>query len=228
VQQRDSASASIWHGSEFFAENLLERRRKLDFIGDFARYTPGRPILTRQTPSSPTPSITREAKPSDTSLGLVGKYLAFKAIRMADYLAVRDRFVRLIAEEARARDERTPSKSRIVRLSVDLTKSIRELVCSRPTHAHERVENVHECSVAIGALSQKVSVFCQVLSDHVSYQCFCHRLVLISVLAAAAHDFARQDKNARWVGSDEVHERFEDIMRDVWVPDVSEVGEYRF
>src|SRR6202167_2972192 len=46
-----------------------------------------------------TPQITREGKPSAFSVVLVGKYSAFEEIDLADYLAVRDRAVRLIAEE---------------------------------------------------------------------------------------------------------------------------------
>src|ERR1019366_10356304 len=46
-----------------------------------------------------TPSITRQGKPSAFSTELVGKYSAFEEIDLADYLAVRDRAVRLIASE---------------------------------------------------------------------------------------------------------------------------------
>ena len=45
------------------------------------------------------PQITRAGKPSAFSVDLVGKYSAFEEIDLADYLAVRDRAVRLIAEE---------------------------------------------------------------------------------------------------------------------------------
>jgi Protein of unknown function (DUF3891) len=45
------------------------------------------------------PQITRAGKPSAFSVELVGKYSAFEEIDLADYLAVRDRAVRLIAEE---------------------------------------------------------------------------------------------------------------------------------
>jgi hypothetical protein len=45
------------------------------------------------------PQITREGKPSAFSTELVGKYSAFEEIDLADYLAVRDRAVRLIASE---------------------------------------------------------------------------------------------------------------------------------
>jgi hypothetical protein len=45
------------------------------------------------------PSITREGKPSAFSTELVGKYSAFEEIDLADYLAVRDRAVRMIGEE---------------------------------------------------------------------------------------------------------------------------------
>jgi hypothetical protein len=44
------------------------------------------------------PAITREGKPSAFSTELVGKYSAFEEIDLADYLAVRERAVRIIAE----------------------------------------------------------------------------------------------------------------------------------
>jgi len=44
------------------------------------------------------PRITREGKPSAFSIELVGKYSAFEEIDLADYLAVRERAVRMIAE----------------------------------------------------------------------------------------------------------------------------------
>jgi hypothetical protein len=45
------------------------------------------------------PSITRKGKPSAFSTELVGKYSAFEEIDIVDYLAVRDRAVRIIAEQ---------------------------------------------------------------------------------------------------------------------------------
>ena len=45
------------------------------------------------------PSITRQGKPSAFSTELVGKYSAFEEIDLEEYLAVRDRAVRIIAEE---------------------------------------------------------------------------------------------------------------------------------
>jgi hypothetical protein len=45
------------------------------------------------------PVITRQGKPSAFSTELVGKYSAFEEIDIADYLAVRDRAVRIIAEK---------------------------------------------------------------------------------------------------------------------------------
>jgi len=45
------------------------------------------------------PQITPQGKPSAFSVELVGKYSAFEEIDLADYLAVRDRAVRLIASE---------------------------------------------------------------------------------------------------------------------------------
>lgn len=44
------------------------------------------------------PTITRQGKPSAFSIELVGKYSAFEEIDIAEYLAVRDRAVRIIAE----------------------------------------------------------------------------------------------------------------------------------
>ena len=44
------------------------------------------------------PKITREGRPSAFSTELVGKYSAFEEIDLSDYLAVRERAVRLIAE----------------------------------------------------------------------------------------------------------------------------------
>jgi hypothetical protein len=45
------------------------------------------------------PQITRQGKPSAFSVELVGKYSAFEEIDLADYLAVRDRAVRMVAVE---------------------------------------------------------------------------------------------------------------------------------
>jgi Protein of unknown function (DUF3891) len=45
------------------------------------------------------PQVTRQGKPSAFSRELVGKYSAFEEIDLPDYLAVRDRAVRLIADE---------------------------------------------------------------------------------------------------------------------------------
>jgi hypothetical protein len=45
------------------------------------------------------PTITRQGRPSAYSVELVGKYSAFEEIDLDDYLAVRDRAVRLIAEK---------------------------------------------------------------------------------------------------------------------------------
>jgi hypothetical protein len=45
------------------------------------------------------PQITKQGKPSAFSSELVGKYSAFEEIDLAGYLAIRDRAVRLVAEE---------------------------------------------------------------------------------------------------------------------------------
>jgi hypothetical protein len=44
------------------------------------------------------PQMTRQGKPSAFSVELVGKYSAFEEIDLADYLAVRERAVRMVAE----------------------------------------------------------------------------------------------------------------------------------
>src|SRR5580693_6949179 len=44
------------------------------------------------------PQITRQGKPSAFSVELVGKYSAFEEIDLADYLAVREQAVRMVAE----------------------------------------------------------------------------------------------------------------------------------
>lgn len=45
------------------------------------------------------PTVTRQGKPSAFSIELVGKYSAFEEIDLEDYLAVRERAVRMIAEK---------------------------------------------------------------------------------------------------------------------------------
>jgi hypothetical protein len=45
------------------------------------------------------PSVTKEGKPSAFSTELVGKYSAFEEIDLAEYLAVRERAVRIVAED---------------------------------------------------------------------------------------------------------------------------------
>jgi hypothetical protein len=45
------------------------------------------------------PQITHQGKPSAFSVELVGKYSAFEEIDLADYLAVRDRAVRMVADQ---------------------------------------------------------------------------------------------------------------------------------
>lgn len=45
------------------------------------------------------PTITRQGKPSAFSIELVGKYSAFEEINLSEYLAVRERAVRIIAEK---------------------------------------------------------------------------------------------------------------------------------
>ena len=45
------------------------------------------------------PSITRQGRPSAFSIELVGKYSAFEEIDLEEYLAVRDRAVRIVADD---------------------------------------------------------------------------------------------------------------------------------
>jgi hypothetical protein len=45
------------------------------------------------------PQITRQGKPSAFSVELVGKYSAFEEIDLSDYLAVRERAVRMVADQ---------------------------------------------------------------------------------------------------------------------------------
>src|ERR1700723_894165 len=45
------------------------------------------------------PQITRQGKPSAFSVELVGKYSAFEEIDLADYLAVRERAVQMVAAQ---------------------------------------------------------------------------------------------------------------------------------
>ena len=56
-------------------------------------------MMTAGPRATPLPQITRQGKPSAFSTELVGKYSGFEEIDLVDYLAVRDRAVRLIAEE---------------------------------------------------------------------------------------------------------------------------------
>ena len=60
-----------------------------------------RPLAPRSIPWAARdrqPQITRQGKPSAFSVELVGKYSAFEEIDLADYLAVRERAVRMVAE----------------------------------------------------------------------------------------------------------------------------------
>jgi len=74
-------------------ENFLPPEPRAHVLKGIARHDDG--WLARDA----APQITRQGKPSAFSVELVGKYSAFEEIDLADYLAVRDRAVRLIAEE---------------------------------------------------------------------------------------------------------------------------------
>src|SRR5712672_711763 len=79
---------------------LPERLPRAGVMSDFCRLNHG---ITRHDDGwagrDAAPPITRQGKPSAFSTELVGKYSAFEEIDLVDYLAVRDRAVRSIAEE---------------------------------------------------------------------------------------------------------------------------------
>lgn len=82
------AFAERWGNQQFLAPEPRERVLK-----GIARHDDG--WMARDA----APQVTRAGKPSAFSEELVGKYSAFEEIDLADYLAVRDRAVRLIAAE---------------------------------------------------------------------------------------------------------------------------------
>lgn len=74
-------------------ERFLSPEPRANVLTGIARHDDG------WTERDAAPQITRQGKPSAFSVELVGKYSAFEEIDLADYLAVRDRAVRLIAAE---------------------------------------------------------------------------------------------------------------------------------
>jgi hypothetical protein len=82
------AFAERWGNDRF-----LEPEPRFNVLKGIARHDDG--WLARDAK----PQITRQGKPSAFSTELVGKYSAFEEIDLADYLAVRDRAVRLVASE---------------------------------------------------------------------------------------------------------------------------------
>src|SRR5450432_808306 len=74
-------------------EKFLPPEPRVNVLKGIARHDDG------WTERDAAPQITRQGKPSAFSTELVGKYSAFEEIDTADYLAVRDRAVRLIAAE---------------------------------------------------------------------------------------------------------------------------------
>src|SRR5579862_5077691 len=74
-------------------ETFLSPEPRVNVLKGIARHDDG------WTSRDAAPQITRQGKPSAFSVELVGKYSAFEEIDLADYLAVRDRAVRLIAAE---------------------------------------------------------------------------------------------------------------------------------
>jgi hypothetical protein len=82
------AFAESW-GNELFASP----EPRIPVLKGIARHDDG------WTARDVMPQITRQGKPSAFSVELVGKYSAFEEIDLVDYLAVRDRAVRLMAGE---------------------------------------------------------------------------------------------------------------------------------
>jgi hypothetical protein len=74
-------------------EKFLSPEPRVNVLRGIARHDDGWSVRDAA------PQITREGKPSAFSVELVGKYSAFEEIDLVDYLAVRDRAVRLIAAE---------------------------------------------------------------------------------------------------------------------------------
>jgi len=107
--------------------------------------------------------------------------------------------------------------------SVDVAKSVGELVCSWPAYADEDIEDIHDGGVALGSFPQHRSVLGEVLLDHLDHEFFRELLVLITIFAARADDVAYQDEDCCRVEVDEVFEGFEDVVRGVWVADLGEL-----
>jgi hypothetical protein len=82
------AFAERWGNARF-----LSPEPRVNVLKGIARHDDG--WLARDA----APQITRQGKPSAFSTELVGKYSAFEEIDLADYLAVREQAVRLIAAE---------------------------------------------------------------------------------------------------------------------------------
>jgi|SRR5450432_403074 hypothetical protein len=74
-------------------EKFLPPEPRVNVLKGIARHDDG------WTERDAAPQIARQGKPSAFSAELVGKYSAFEEIDLTDYLAVRDRAVRLIAAE---------------------------------------------------------------------------------------------------------------------------------
>src|SRR5271170_1008884 len=82
------AFAERWGNDQF-----LRPEPRVNVLKGIARHDDG------WTARDAAPQITRQGKPSAFSVELVGKYSAFEEIDLSDYLAVRDRAVRLMAAE---------------------------------------------------------------------------------------------------------------------------------
>jgi Protein of unknown function (DUF3891) len=93
VTHRDHARLAGAFAERWGNKRFLPPEPRANVLKGIARHDDG--WLARDAK----PQITRQGRPSAFSTELVGKYSAFEEIDLADYLAVRDRAVHLIASE---------------------------------------------------------------------------------------------------------------------------------
>ena len=93
VTHPDHAQLAGAFAEQWGNEHFLAPEPRANVLKGIARHDDG------WAPRDALPQITRQGKPSAFSVELVGKYSAFEEIDLPDYLAVRDRAVRLMAEE---------------------------------------------------------------------------------------------------------------------------------
>src|SRR5271167_1086580 len=93
VTHPDHARLAAAFAEKWGNEKFLPPEPRTNVLKAIARHDDG------WTERDAFPQITRQGRPSGFSVELVGKYSAFEEIDLGDYLAVRDRAVRLIASE---------------------------------------------------------------------------------------------------------------------------------